>query len=261
MRASKKHSYGRDPAESLRIGMDSRDLRGPVALSYLNGAQFSENMSFTFDFQVPVQDRMELLSELATGKRILHIGCCNHISLLPIKIASGQWLHGELTRLATLCVGVDIDAAAVAEVRRLSKLDNIFQGDITGTGKVPAIKEHIFDYVIFGEVLEHIGNPVAFLSGFLQNYRANVREIVITVPNAFRAGNIRNIFRSRETINTNHRFFFTPYTLAKVASDAGLTLTSMQMASYSRAGLIKRAVLHKFPLLAENLVFIGVPRV
>jgi hypothetical protein len=75
MRASKKHSYDRNPAESLRIGMDSRDLRGPVALSYLNGAQFSENMSFTFDFQVPVQDRMELVSELATGKRIPHIGC------------------------------------------------------------------------------------------------------------------------------------------------------------------------------------------
>jgi hypothetical protein len=60
-------------------------------------------------------------------------------------------------------------------------------------------------------------------------------------------------------INTDHRFFFTPFTLAKVASDAGLILTSIQMAHYSQAGLIKRALLNKFPLLAEDLVFIGVP--
>ena len=102
---------------------------------------------------------MYLSSRRASVSRTLDV--CDHIPLLPLKIASKQWLHGELTRLATLCVGVDIDAAAVAEVRRLSKLDNIFQGDITGTSKVPAIREHIFDYVIFGEVLVH-GNLLPF---------------------------------------------------------------------------------------------------
>ena len=77
--------------------MDSRDLRGPLALSYLNGTEFIENMSFTFDFQVPVQDRIGLLSGLARGNRILHIGCCDHLvelfPFLPEKIASGQWLQ------------------------------------------------------------------------------------------------------------------------------------------------------------------------
>jgi hypothetical protein len=132
-----------------------------------------------------VQDRIELLSGLATGKRILHLGCCDHIPLLREKIASGRWLHGKLTRVASYCVGIDIDAAAVAEVRKLSKLDNVFYGDITESDRIPAISGDVFDYVIFGEVLEHIGNPVSFLSGFLQNYRANVREIVITVPMLF----------------------------------------------------------------------------
>ena len=238
--------------------MDSLDLRGPLARSYLNGTEFSEDMSFTFDFQVPVQDRIELLSGLATGKRILHIGCCDHIPLLSEKIVSGRWLHSKLTQLATYCVGIDVDAAAVAEARTLSKLDNIIHGDITRDNKIPVISEDVFDYAIFGEVLEHIGNPVSFLSAFLQNYRANVREIVITVPNAFRGKNILNIFRSRETINSDHRFYFTPYTLAKVASDAGLTLTSIQIARYSQPGLIKRAVLNRFPLLADCFVYIGV---
>jgi 2-polyprenyl-3-methyl-5-hydroxy-6-metoxy-1,4-benzoquinol methylase len=240
--------------------MNEHDLRGAFAQSCLNSTRFSENMSFTFDFPIPVQDRLELLTGLAAGKRILHIGCCDHIPLLPEKIASGRWLHGKLTGVAAYCVGIDIDAAAVAEVRRLSKLDNIFHGDIAGPDKIPAIADDVFDYVIFGEVLEHIGNPVSFLKGFLSNYRDNARQVVITVPNAFRAGNLRNIFRSQETINTDHRFFFTPYTLAKVASDAGLTISSIHMARFSHAGPLKQAVLNKFPLLAEDLVFIGASR-
>jgi 2-polyprenyl-3-methyl-5-hydroxy-6-metoxy-1,4-benzoquinol methylase len=239
--------------------MDSQDPRSPLLLSYLKGNLFSENMSFTFAFPVPVQDRIELLTELALGKRILHIGCCDHIALMRKKISAGRWLHGKLTEVATYCVGIDIDASAVAEARRLSKLSNIYHGDITGPDEIPVIGECVFDYVIFGEVLEHIGNPVSFLSAFLSNYRANVRKVVITVPNAFRAGNIQNIFRSREVINTDHRFFFTPYTLAKVASDAGLALSSIKMARYSNASLIKQAILNRFPLLAEVLVFIGDP--
>jgi hypothetical protein len=240
--------------------MDSLDLRGPLGQSYLNGTQFCEDISFTFDFQTPVQERMKLLSRLASGKRVLHIGCCDHIPLLPEKIASGQWLHGKLTKFATYCVGIDVDAVAVAEVSSLSKLDNIFHGDVSGHDKIHAIDEDLFDYAIFGEVLEHIGNPVSFLSGFLQNYRTNVREIIITVPNAFRGKNIRNIFRSQETINSDHRFYFTPYTLAKVAWDAGLALTTIQVAHYSQPGLLKQVVLNRFPLLADDLVFIGIPR-
>jgi hypothetical protein len=239
--------------------MESLDFQGPLARNYLDGTQFSEDMSFTFNFEGPVRDRMDLLCGMASGKRILHVGCCDHIPYLPEKMASKRWLHGKLTEAAAYCVGIDVDPAAVAEARRLSKLDNIFHGDITRPDKIPEVVNGVFEYAIFGEVLEHIGNPVSFLSGFLRNYRANVREVVITVPNAFRGGNIRNIFRSRERINTDHRFFFTPYTLAKVASDAGLSLKSIEMATYSQAGLFKRAILNKFPLLAEDLVFIGVP--
>jgi len=60
-------------------------------------------------------------------------------------------------------------------------------------------------------------------------------------------------------ISTDHRFFFTPYTFTKVATDAGLTLASLHMVRNSAAGLIKRTILNTFPLFAEDLIFIGVP--
>jgi hypothetical protein len=36
-----------------------------------------------------------------------------------------------------------------------------------------------------------------------------------------RGGNIRGAWKNTEVINTDHRFFFTPYTIAKIAVDAG----------------------------------------
>jgi hypothetical protein len=165
-----------------------------------------------------------------------------------------------LPKLLDQCIGIDIDAEAVKHARSISRLGNIFYGDITAKPKITEIGNSIFEYAIFGEVIEHIGDPVSFLASLLSNYRENVKQIIITVPNALRAGNIINILKTRETINSDHRYFFTPYTLSKVAWDAGLTPISLQMARYSATGAFKQAILNRFPLLAEDLIYIGAPR-
>jgi hypothetical protein len=110
---------------------------------------------------------------------------------------------------------------------------------------------------VFGEVVEHIPNPVSFLSRFRENYGDVVDQIVITVPNAFRGGNIKGILKNVETINSDHRFFFTPYTIAKVAIDAGYAPVEVKMATFMRAGKLKSMLLRRLPLLAEDIIFIG----
>lgn len=227
---------------------------------YLSGSRFHENITFKFDFSLPLRHRQDVLLALAKGRRVLHIGCCDHVPLLEQKMANGTWLHGQLSDVAAQCVGIDIDAGAVSRVREISGYQNIFFGDITADETLEAISGEAFDYAILGEVLEHIGNPVNFLRCMLSRYRDNIKHVVITVPNAFTAGNIKNILRTTETINSDHRFFFTPYTLSKVAWDAGLTPVSVQMAHYSAAGPMKRALLRRFPLLAQDIVYIGRPR-
>ena len=228
---------------------------------YLDGSRFDENVTFKYEFQMPVRSRTDLLLELTAGKRILHIGCCDHIPALPEKIAGGTWLHGTLAEHGTNCVGIDIDPEAVGLARSLSGLTNIFHGDVTAKdSKIRQISSGLFDYAVFGEVLEHVGNPVNFLQSFISLYKSNIVRIIITVPNAFRAGNVKNILRCRETINSDHRFFFTPFTLCKVAWDAGLRPISVQTALYSQAGRFKRSVINRFPLLAEDLVYVGIPR-
>ena len=232
----------------------------PLAQSYLAGTRFGEYVTFEYDFVTPLRNRVELLSELAAGKRILHIGCCDHIPLLQRKMADGTWLHGRLTQAAAYCIGIDIDAAAISEARSRSRLSNIFYGDITVQPKIAEISNDKFDYTLLGEIMEHIGNPVYFLKSFLSNYKANAGQVIITVPNAFRIDNILNVLQAREANNSDHRFFFTPYTIAKVAWDAGLAPVSIQVALYSPAGPLKRAILNRFPLLGENLVYIGTSR-
>ncbi|MBV8890172.1 MAG: methyltransferase domain-containing protein [Alphaproteobacteria bacterium] len=240
--------------------MTVNGLLDPEAQAYLAGRLFDENVTVQYRFDTPLRDRVAMLCDLILGKRVLHIGCCDHVPLLEEKITRGTWLHGRLTEVAAHCVGIDIDDDAVRRTRATSGLDNIFHGDITLPEKIPQIAKDVFDYAVFGEVLEHIGNPVQFLNLFLSHYGSSVKAIIITVPNALRAGNIKNILRGRETINSDHRFFFTPYTLAKVAWDAGLTVVMMQVALYSRAGRVKQAILNRFPLFAEDLVYVGTPR-
>jgi hypothetical protein len=96
---------------------------------------------------------------------------------------------------------------------------------------------------------------VQFLSKFVEHYGSFCRTVIITVPNAFRGGNVINIFQNREVINSDHRFFYTPYTLLKVATDSGLRPISVEAAAFSRvSSTLKQKLLNWRPLLAEDLI-------
>lgn len=224
---------------------------------FLRGTRFDENLTICYVKNGPVRHRTDELLDICRNKRVLHIGCCDHERLIKQKIDNRDWLHGLITECSEYTVGVDIDGDAVSEALRISGLDNIFVGDVTSAHVVEAIRSRQFDIALFGEVVEHISNPVAFLQRFRENYGDIVENIVITVPNALRAGNVKGAFRNTETINTDHRFFFTPYTIAKVAWDAGFTPEEILMATFAKAGWLKTSLLHRAPLLAEDIIFVG----
>jgi hypothetical protein len=226
---------------------------------YLDGNSFSSDLVTRYARSGKIRYRNDILVQACAGKNVLHIGCCDHVPLIARKWQQHEWLHGQLTTVAESVLGVDIDQAAVDETRRITGLGNLVAGDITSGEPIDAIVERYFDIALFGEVVEHIGDPVRFLKTFLSTYERNVRDVIITVPNAFRAGNVKSIFANREVINSDHRFFFTPYTICKVACDAGIAPSSIQMASFSRQGALKKLITSRWPLLAENIVLMGKP--
>ena len=83
------------------------------------------------------------------------------------------------------------------------------------------LKSEQWQYIVLGEVLEHINNPVEFLTQLNSNFKGHVDSIIITVPNAFALKNIKNAFRNVEEINSDHRYYFTPYTLGKILTLSG----------------------------------------
>lgn len=226
-------------------------------MPYLNGRAFDENLVIDYASEADVGHRSDILVDLCRGKRVLHVGCCDHVPLIAEKIAKNEWLHGLITRCSESTIGVDIDPVAVIEASRTSGLDNMFAGDLTSGDSIAEVTESSFDIALLGEVLEHIANPVSFLTRLREKYGHCFSQIIITVPNAFRGGNIHGVFKNTETINSDHRFFFTPYTIAKVALDAGFQPEEIRMATFTRAGRAKSALLKRKPLLAEDIIYIG----
>lgn len=223
---------------------------------YLDGSRFSAEVRIVFPVRYERRTRQQFLREYCAGKKVLHIGCCDHTPLLREKIEAGVWLHGLLTEGAADCVGIDIDADSVAAVRKATGLTNVHVGDVTKPG-LQEILSYKWDIVVFGEVLEHIGNPVAFLRSFAANYGRSPAEIAITVPNARKARNFLDTIKNVERINSDHRFDFTPYTLSKVLSDGGCQVNRLLVLPAGSPSPVKTLLLRTCPMFGDSLLAIG----
>jgi 2-polyprenyl-3-methyl-5-hydroxy-6-metoxy-1,4-benzoquinol methylase len=228
---------------------------------YLEGSAFSN--SFRMDIWSGVQvgmNRLAFLCSLARGKNVVHIGCCDHAALIDQKIRSGEWLHERLTSAARRCIGIDINADAVNVVRQLG-FDNIRCGDMTDAATLDSvIGNGPWDLAILGDVVEHLDNPVAFLAATANNLRGHVEEIVVSVPNAFCWENWWGLLRHEECVNSDHRYWFTPFTLAKVLTRAGyqprgfLFVEAQGLQGRGLRHRLLRMTLRCFPSLSSTLV-------
>ena len=227
-------------------------------LPYLSGKVISASLPMKMaDGPGGQSERVAFLEQAVTGKRVLHVGCLDHVDLIEPRILANTWLHKRLTDVAERCLGIDIDEEGAAEARRHG-FDNVLISDLAANEPHSAILEERWDYIILGEVLEHIDNPVRFLEEIASKYASVIDRVLITVPNAFHLDNFRNVLRHTERINTDHRFWFTPYTLARVATAAGLVVEDYRLCLHKpnvpRWRLLYRAMLFLFPLLRGSLV-------
>lgn len=226
------------------------------AVPFLKGDEFSNGLVIHYDGEVNVEiDRIALITDLCKGKRVLHIGFADHLPLIEEKRAKGIWLHDRLTAAADRCIGIDIDQEAVSFCRDRLGIADIHACNVV-TDPVPEpVATESWDIAVLGEIIEHVPNPVQFLSALKEKYGPHLRTILITAPNAWELGNILGVRRNREFINTDHRFWFTPYTLGKVGTDAGLTLRDIYFAEgFPERRWWRRMLKSRYPMLRENLV-------
>jgi 2-polyprenyl-3-methyl-5-hydroxy-6-metoxy-1,4-benzoquinol methylase len=231
---------------------------------FLQGIAFDNELGFAAvparRSQDVLRDRITCLIELCRGKRVLHLGCCDHPPLVCAKLEQGTWLHKPLTEASAVCLGVDIDPLAVEFVRRTTGFDNVVLADLAAAIPDAVQQGSPWEMVVAGEIVEHLDSPVDFLSRLHRNLAPHCREILISVPNAFSLRNFLNGLQGVEKINTDHRYWFTPYTLAKVLTRSGFHPGAFEFVAHERSrplgirSWLRHLVLQRYPIFRQTLI-------
>jgi len=194
-----------------------------------------------------------VLLALTEKKSCIHIGCCDHVPLIKSKIRNGQWLHGLLEENCTDVLGIDISQDAVNYVNdeQLSK-QKVYCADVTASDFVDKIPSKRYDFVLLGEIVEHVDNPVLFLKLLKENMKQYGfdGQYIITVPNAFCFMRNPIYSQGKECINTDHRYWFTPFTIAKVMMQAGIKPEELFFVNYTNESNI-------ISYMGDQIIIIG----
>jgi hypothetical protein len=223
--------------------------------SYLSGESFSDDLAYRPQIINHRQPRGDLLSHWVAGRRVLHVGFADHVPLISNRVADGSWLHAHLSCSASMCQGIDIHPDAVNKARSLG-FENVHVLDIFALDAPATLVAWGVDLVVVPDVIEHVPDPAAFLRRLAECLPA--AEFVVTVPNALSLRNAVRAAAGLERINTDHRVWFSPFTLLKVLADAGLRAESLHGCPVSHAGSIKgrllRALTHWRPIWSDVLL-------
>lgn len=125
----------------------------------------------------------EVIINRCRGKKVLHLGCVgnNDSSTSHKVVASPSTLHLKLSSEAEV-TGVDISGDAVEEYRKTGICDNILIGDVEKLGELNLQQE--FDWVVIGDLIEHLSNPGMMLEGVRKVCRKDTK-VILTTPHAF----------------------------------------------------------------------------
>lgn len=226
-------------------------------IRYLNGEAFSSGAKIQLNINSPLRHRDNVLQAAVAGKKVLHIGFVDHLPVIDEKIKRGIWLHQKLIDSASLCVGIDINQKGIKHLKENHQIGNIYCLDILRDELPEELSNNRFDIILLPDVIEHIPNPQIFLNGLRAKLGNLCDQIIITTPNAFRLENFLNNLIRKEVINSDHRFWFTPFTISKILYDSGFSIEHMDYCQHGRYGLrklIQKILIKVFPTFRDTLI-------
>ena len=164
------------------------------------------------------QARQDLLDRIALdAKSILELGC-------------GEAPLGAALKARQKCrvVGIEIDrhAAAIAKKR----IDDVYCGDVR---EIVALLHETFDWIIGGDIIEHLDDPWTFLSDLRRITKPGGR-LLLSIPNIAHAALVSDLLAGRfdyvymGLTCVGHLRFFTRQSIAEMLSIAGWTVESAE---------------------------------
>ena len=149
------------------------------------------------------------------GKDVLDVGC-----------ATG-YLANLLKSKGCTVTGIDLNAGALAEAKAHCK--RVIQADLDVQSLADAVGRQRFDVVLFGDVLEHLRDPLGPLSDARKLLRPGGR-VILSIPNiahgAIRLALLQGTFNYSDLgiLDATHLRFFTRKTLEEFLLKAGFSV-------------------------------------
>jgi len=193
---------------------------GAAKLSFVRGpGKRGDRLAFIYETTVdPEADQNShafTLDIVGHNKRVLEVGC-----------ATGYFTKA-LSDRGCQVVGIELDADAAAVAEKWAErvvVGNLDTGDLWSE-----LEGEQFDAITFGDVLEHLRNPLETLRSAVRNLKPS-GIVAISVPNIAH-GDVRMTlmqgeFPYHETglLDRTHIKFFTKQSLSEMLREAGLVL-------------------------------------
>lgn len=203
------------PNESSEKEFYDKDKQTKLIRKHFNLDEFEESATFDNKRRVHL-----LISKIKKNKSILDVGC-----------GYGFFIK-ELKKMGLKASGVEISKERRSIARKMSN-ENIFNFRIDGKRRI----HKKFDVVTLFHVLEHVKDPINFLTD-LRMYLNNNGRLLIEVPNLnFYLMSLSDAYKDFFW-QSAHISYFTPKILVDVLNEAGyknIKVSGVQRYSFTNA--------------------------
>lgn len=178
-----------------------------------NSRKFEEKWGFNTAYSTNI--RHDLINQINEHKdksiNVLEVGCATGSTLLKIK---------DIYRNANI-YGIELNenSAKIAESFADIRADNVENSNLS-------YEEQFFDYIIFGDVLEHLYNPWSVVTN-VKKYLKPRGKVIVSIPNIMHYSVLSDLINGYWTyqdagiLDKTHVRFFTLNEIVRMLSESG----------------------------------------
>lgn len=188
--------------------------------------------------------RIREILDRVDGGRVLDVGCVQHD---PATRHDPNWLHQHLYRVADDVVGVDIDEDGIEDLQ-----DAGYRATVADAESLALEGE--FEYVVAGEIIEHVSNPGLFLDAVRERLTDD-GQLILSTPNPWCWARLKHLVRSDVVpCNPEHTHYQDEQTLRQLLARHGFEakISFVGPASPGVTRLLSRLPLRAFQRLGAT---------
>lgn len=176
--------------------------------------------------RLPLIEKDSWIIHRVGRSRVLHVGCTDW-PLTGERVRNGRLLHAKLCETCETCVGVDLDAEGIAQLRQLMPGRGFHVINAEQLSASPELADTRWDFIVAGDVVEHMNNPGLFFESARRLLKDD-GTLIVTVPSAF---SVKRFFwlllTGQEQVHPDHTAYFSEATLTRIGERNGFKIAAI----------------------------------